>query len=227
MLNDRRLLCCAELCVGERAADVGTDHGYLPVYLIEKGICSSAVACDINEMPLASARENIARAGLSDKIETVLSDGLDSVPEEGITDVVIAGMGGELIADIIARAEWIKTNRVNLILQPMTKWDHLRRFLHASGFNVIRELPCKEGRFVYSVMQAVYSGAGPEGECSLEYLYGGLVSGDTCEGAEYLERQAMRLEAVGRGIGRDAARSDEAEKYLSAAEALRAKISTE
>ncbi|MBR6874655.1 MAG: SAM-dependent methyltransferase, partial [Ruminococcus sp.] len=107
-MNDNRLLACARLVRGSRAADVGTDHGYLPMYLVQNGICESALACDINEKPLASARENIEKAGLSDKIGVYLSDGLGSVPCEGITDVIVAGMGGELIADIISRANWIK-----------------------------------------------------------------------------------------------------------------------
>ena len=217
---DSRLLACASLVKGGRAADVGTDHGHLPVYLIEQGICQTAAACDINEMPLASARANIEKAGMTDRIQCFLSDGLDSVPDEGITDVIIAGMGGELIADIIRRTSWIKERKVNLILQPMTKWDSLRRFLYDSCFSVEREIPCREGRFVYSVMQAVYSGKKPDHPCDLRYLYCGLVTGETEEGAAYLRRQAQRLGTAGRGMLRDPQRRKLGEEYIHTAEKL-------
>lgn len=87
-MKDKRLLCCAELCVGGRAVDVGTDHGHLAVYLVEQGICKSCIACDINEKPLAAARSSIRAAGLEDRIEAVLSDGLDSIDPEGVTDEI-------------------------------------------------------------------------------------------------------------------------------------------
>ena len=217
---DARLLACAGLVAGERAADVGTDHGYLPIYLIEKGICKSAVACDINEKPLASARANIQKAGASDSISSFLSDGLDSVPDEGITDVIIAGMGGELIADIISRAPWIKERRVNLVLQPMTKWDHLRRYLYDNCFDVTREVPCRDGKFVYSVMQAVYTGKTPDHPCDLRYLYCGKVTADTDDGQAYLKRQTQRLETAGRGLLRDPKRKEQGEEYIRTAEQL-------
>ncbi|MBR1863257.1 MAG: SAM-dependent methyltransferase [Ruminococcus sp.] len=197
---DKRLQKCAELCVGDRAADIGTDHGYLPCYLVESGICSSALACDIAEKPLESARTHIARSGLEDRVTALLSDGLRSVPLEGVTDVIIAGMGGELIVSILENCPAVAQGRLrpNLVLQPMTKWDVLRRWLCENGFEVIRELPCEEGRFVYSVMQAVYTGRITR-DPGLEYLYIGKVSPDTPEGREYISRQAKRLETAGRG----------------------------
>lgn len=217
---DARLLACASLVKGDFAADVGTDHGHLPVYLVSEGICRSALACDINELPLASARANVSKAGLSDRISCYLSDGLDSVPDEGITDVIIAGMGGELIADIISRAGWIKERRVNLVLQPMTKWDHLRRYLYDNCFCVTSEIPCREGKFVYSVMQAAYTGARPDYPCDLRYLYCGLVTRDSNEGLEYLKRQASRLEAAGNGMLRDPQRQALGEEYIRTAKQL-------
>ncbi|MBR6045542.1 MAG: SAM-dependent methyltransferase [Ruminococcus sp.] len=223
-MNDRRLLACAQLCKGSRVCDVGTDHGYLAIELVSSGKCQSAAACDINEQPLASARENIEKSGLSDRIETFLSDGLDAVPDAGITDVVIAGMGGELITDILSRAGWIKERRVNLVLQPMTKWDHLRGWLMKEGFEVTKELACAEGRFVYSVIQAVYTGRVHDTKPGLDYLYGGLVSPDTEDGRAYLSRQASRLRTAGEGIARDPARSFEAGQYLEAADILEDRI---
>ncbi len=198
---DRRLLACSSLCVGRRIADIGTDHGYLPCYMVSKGLCDSALACDVGEKPLESAVRHITESGLGDRIEAVLSNGLEKVPLEGVSDIVIAGMGGELIADILGACNEVASGRlaVNLVLQPMTKWDVLRRWLYEHRFEITAELPCEEGRFVYSVMQARYTGKKPPYPCDLRYLYCGRVTADTPEGREYLKRQAKRLEAAGKG----------------------------
>ena len=140
--------------------------------------------------------------------------------------MVIAGMGGELIADIISRAEWLREG-VNLVLQPMTKWDHLREYLAQKGFEVLEEKACREGKFVYSVIRAVWTGRAREEKCTLAYLYGGRVSPDTEEGRAYLLRQAQRLEAVGRGVASSPDRAEEAERYLSAAAELRQRAETQ
>lgn len=198
---DKRLLTCASLCTGDRIADIGTDHGYLPCYMVKNGLCKSALACDVAPKPLESAKAHIRENGLEDKIEAVLSDGLKNVPMEGITDIVIAGMGGELIASILeAKGELKSAERpIDLVLQPMTKWDVLRKWLYDNGFEVTKESACTEGRFVYSVMQARFTGKRPPYECSLRYLYCGLITADDPEGREYLKRQAFRLRTAGQG----------------------------
>ena len=86
----------------------------------------------------------------------------------------MAGMGGELIARLLEKCPWVK-NSVNLVLQPMTKWDVLRKWLYANGFEVKKELACTEGQFAYSVMQAVYTGKTPSYECDDRYLQFGFV----------------------------------------------------
>ena len=198
---DRRLLACAELCKGRRIADIGTDHGYLPCYMAMEGLCDTTLACDTAPLPLESAKAHIRENGLEDRVFPILSDGLEKVPREGLTDIVIAGMGGELIAQILEKCEWLKSAEpaVNLVLQPMTKWDFLRNWLYSSGFTVTAEKACISGRFVYSVMQAQFEGTTPPYPCDLRYLYCGLVKDDTEEGREYLKRQAMRLAASAKG----------------------------
>ena len=151
---DNRLMLCAALIEGRFVCDVGTDHGYLPCYAVSSGICDRALACDVAEGPLSSAEEHIRASGLSDRIETVLSDGLDSVPLDEVTDIVLAGMGGELIAAILGRCEKIKDGSVNIIMQPMTKPEYLRKWLHENGFSVTSEKACISGKFAYSVMSA-------------------------------------------------------------------------
>lgn len=198
---DKRLLTCASLCVGRHIADIGTDHGYLPCYMTAEGLCDTALACDTAPMPLDSARKHIAENGLGDRVRCILSDGLEKVPLEGLSDIVIAGMGGELILRILESCTELKNAvpPINLVLQPMTKWDTLRSWLYENGFTVTAELPCTSGRFVYSVMQTHYTGETPPYACDLRYLYCGLVSPDSEDGREYLLRQAKRLAAASKG----------------------------
>ena len=194
---DDRLTACAELCCGKVLCDVGTDHGYLPCYMIEKGLCTKAYACDIAPGPLSSAIEHISRRGLEDKITPILSDGLENVEKSDITDVVIAGMGGELIADIISRCSWLKEG-INLVLQPMTKADTLRQWLYDNGFSVKKEKACTKGRFVYSVMQVRYEK--PWYPITREYLHYGFVKNDTDAGRCYLRNRSEKLKKIGSGL---------------------------
>ena len=154
----KRLATIAELVRGGAYfADVGTDHGYLPVWLVQNGRISRAIAADINAKPLASAQKTIEKHHLEQQIVTICSDGLENV-DPSVEDIAIAGMGGELIAQIIGRAEWIKNPQTNLLLQPMTQAAHLRRYLAENGFAVLREQPAQEGRRLYIVLQACWDG---------------------------------------------------------------------
>ena len=154
-----RLSLCAEMTRGgSRLADIGTDHGYLPIELCLSGRIPSALACDINPLPLQSARENIAAYKLSDRIQTRLSDGLREVGSVEVDDIVIAGMGGELIRDIIAAAGWVKDGSKLLILQPMTRHEVLVKWLYENGFGIVRqEAALDEGKY-YTVIAARYAG---------------------------------------------------------------------
>lgn len=137
--------------------DIGTDHAYLPVFLVTAGRISSAFACDVAPGPLSSAENNISASGLSDRIKTVLSDGLSAVGLVYPCDVVIAGMGGELIASIIDAKPEVKHPDVRLILQPMTKTEHLRQYLAGHGFEIISEDLAEEGK-IYQITVCRYTG---------------------------------------------------------------------
>ena len=184
--------------------------------MIKENMCKKALACDVAPMPLKSAEEHIRREGLSDRIKTVLSDGLDNVPPEGITDVVMAGMGGELIARLLEKCPWVK-NSVNLVLQPMTKWDVLRKWLYANGFEVKKELACTEGQFAYSVMQAVYTGKTPSYDCDDRYLQFGFVKPEG-EGKEYIARQAKRIFVAGSGMMKSEDKKELGERLVKLAQ---------
>lgn len=153
-----RLLCCASMLKGDIVCDIGTDHAYLPAYLIQSGKAKQVIATDVKQGPLDSANGTLKKFHVEQQIRLVLSDGFEKVNPNGITDVVIAGMGGETIRDILAapKAAFIKKN-VNLILQPMTKAEVLRTWLAENGFALIRETAVKDTH-VYTVMQAEYTG---------------------------------------------------------------------
>ena len=139
-MPDERL-CTAASFVRQGAvlADVGTDHALLPVFLCESGRIKKAYATDIAKGPLEAARRHIEESGLSGSVIPVLTDGLDGLENEGITDVTVCGMGGELIAAIIDRAPFLKRENVRLILQPMTRQADLRRYLAENGFSLDEE----------------------------------------------------------------------------------------
>ncbi len=143
---------------GARFADIGTDHGYLPIYLCKNGIVESAVAADINEGPLESARRNIKENGVEGTVATVRSDGLLELYEYAPSDIAIFGMGGELVCRIIEDAPWVKDEKIRLILQPMTKQSETREYLLNNGFTVIDEaLSLDEGK-IYQTICAEYRG---------------------------------------------------------------------
>ncbi len=194
-----RLKLCADFVKGDFACDVGTDHALLPVYLVEKGICKRALACDIADGPLESARKNIARSQLSNAIKTLKSDGLDDVCPNGITDVIIAGMGGETICDIIfsPKANWLKCG-VNLILQPQSKADVLRRKLSENGFETLCEKAVCDGKFNYAVMQACYCGI----SSPLTDVFAAVGKLDVSleSGKKYAQFQAKRFYNAAKGL---------------------------
>ncbi len=149
----RRLAAIAALLPPDGGmADVGTDHGHIPVHLLQSGFSGRVCATDIRPGPLDAARQTAREAALERKIEFLLTDGLDGLDGTGIGSVVIAGMGGENIADILSRAPWTRENRL-LVLQPMSKADILRSFLSAHGYRVETERLVEDGP-VYELLTA-------------------------------------------------------------------------
>ncbi|MCC8073916.1 MAG: class I SAM-dependent methyltransferase [Clostridiales bacterium] len=137
-------------------ADVGTDHGYIPVSLYKSGKIKGAFALDINEAPLSSCKALVEQEGLSFAIETRLSDGLDNLCPDLYDTIIIAGMGGELIADILSRCE--KLSEKHIILNPMTHPEIVRKFLYDNGFDIENDFIVKDARHCYSVFDAHYKG---------------------------------------------------------------------
>ena len=154
---DGRLMSAVGYVRGGVVADVGTDHAYLPVYLVASDRADSAVASDINRGPIENAKETVRKYGLENKITTLIADGLDGIEPYHPNDVIIFGMGGELIATIVERAAWTREG-VRLILQPMTKPEALRDYLGENGFCIIDEMLSEADGRVYQTLCAEYDG---------------------------------------------------------------------
>lgn len=153
-----RLLCAADLIKkGARVADIGTDHAYLPIYLIKNNIADYCICADVRQKPLNNAAANIASAGIKNA-ETRLSNGFSAFSAGDFDTAVIAGMGGEAIANIIDNCGYIKSPSYTLILQAMTSADYLRRYLCKGGFKIVAEKACLDSGRIYSVIKAVYTG---------------------------------------------------------------------
>ena len=155
---DNRLLSAVSyLTRGGRCIDVGTDHAYLPIYLVSEGIVSHAMACDINQGPLDSAKEHICSAGLETQIDTFLTDGLQGLEAFDADDIMIFGMGGELIIKILDEAPWVRNEGIGLILQPMSRANLLRKYLVENGFEILGETLSQSGK-IYQTIHARFCG---------------------------------------------------------------------
>lgn len=167
-LSRRLQACCSLVRPGDRVADVGTDHGYLGIWLLQQGIASSVIASDVVPGPLSSARRNAEKFGFSDRMEFYLSDGVQAIPRDFNT-LVCAGMGADTIISILEHGPWLKDSRYRLVLQCQTKAHLLRKYLCAQGYRISRETLLKDGKFLYTAMEAVYEPGHPlsAGDCWL------------------------------------------------------------
>ena len=184
---------------GGAVIDVGTDHAYLPIYLVGQHISSRALACDINRGPIESAERNIAAAHLSKKIATLCTDGLHGAEEFGADDVLIFGMGGELIMRILSEAPWVKNASIGLVLQPMTRAHVLRAWLLENGFEIVGEAITHEDKRYYQTVAARY--CGKKGEYSEEELLLGRlnIQNKTPHLKGFIEHEIGVWEAIRRG----------------------------
>ena len=157
-MNKRLKLISDYIDNGKGIADVGTDHGYLPIFLAENGYTGNIFASDINEDPINKAIKNAAAAGVSDKINFMLCDGLRMCPRAQIDTIVIAGMGGDMIVKILDETEWCLSPEYKLILQPMSKAEILRYWLVYNGFEIKHELLVDENGTIYQIIVARFGG---------------------------------------------------------------------
>lgn len=140
---------------GNKVADIGCDHGFLSIYLVQEGISPAVIAMDVRKGPLSAAREHIDAQGLGAYIETRLSDGLKKLKLGEVDTVVCAGMGGRLMERIL-KESWEKAVQLReLILQPQSELKEFREFLRKSGFRITGEDMVREDGKYYFAMRAV------------------------------------------------------------------------
>ena len=188
MKLDSRLMAIADLVRKDKIfADIGTDHAYLPVYLVEKGVIKKAIAADLRVGPLENAREAVVSYGYSDNIELRLSDGLDNFSENEVEEIAVAGMGGLLISSFIERTQWLKNEEIHLILQPMTHVEELRKTLFDNGFIIDKEVVAKDGDKLYIIL-SVYFYDGQTAYTDLDLIVGKLPYNDDALSKEYLKK---------------------------------------
>jgi tRNA (adenine22-N1)-methyltransferase len=185
-LDDRLSAVASLVRNGKRIADIGTDHGYLVAYLVENKICPSGIAADLRKGPLENARQTVIQQDLSDKIELILSDGLEKIPESACDDIVIAGMGGNLIAEILEKAPWVKDERIHIIAQPMTHGEVLRQWFVDNCFSINQEKTATDGKRYYCIISAGYTGQ--KKVHSKSYTYTGEIKPENETDIKYLQK---------------------------------------
>lgn len=192
MLNERLLQIAKLVRKDSFVCDVGTDHAFLPCYLVQKNITTHCIACDINELPLKSASDRIAQFGFQSQIQTILSDGLTNVPSNLAQDIVIAGMGGELIASILLASNYTRDSEKQFLLQPMTQVPYLRKTLCENGFFIVQDIPIITRNHYYTIIQAVYSGN--KTTCSEVFsILGKVPEQNTVAALEYCKHEYSKI----------------------------------
>ena len=213
MKISQRLHKIAEMVKYPTVVDVGTDHALLPIYLVQNGLAERVLATDVAEGPLARARENIAAHGLADAVETRLCNGLDGVGA-GFQTCIIAGMGGNLIIEILRHEA--AHSFAQLLLSPQRNAPDLRRFLHISGYTIAREAMVEENGKFYNILDCA---VGDDDDYSeIDYLFGKQSSPVF---ARFIEAETAKTKAIISGLNDGNPRKIELEKYLQCCEEVR------
>ena len=200
-------------------ADIGTDHGYIPAALLLEGRTERAVASDIAPAPLDRARATAERWGLTERMDLRLGSGLDVLAPGEADTVVIAGMGGDTLVDILAAAPWCRETA--LLLQPMSRAEVLRPWLAENGFSIRRERLVQDRGVLYPILDV----SGGEMALSESEAWGGVLLGDDPLWGRFLEEQILRLRRAAAGLfrARDSALAERRETFLRIAGALEEK----
>lgn len=218
-LSERLRTVAGMVTVGNVVCDVGCDHGFVPIYLVQQGISPKVVAMDLREGPLRAAREHVDAYGLEGQITTRLSDGLHNYEKDEADTLICAGMGGGLMTRILNEDREKTDSFQELILQPQSEIEKFRRFLRESGYRILDEEMVEEDGKFYQAIRAAGAGSGERGKetrmdgafggadddaegmneklCKLNDRYGPvLLQKKTPVFLEFLEREAALYEAI-------------------------------
>ncbi len=195
LLSERMRRTAALVTPGNRTADVGCDHAYTSIYLVQHGIAPHVIAMDINAGPLARARENVVRFGLEEQIELRRSDGLAALAPSEAETILIAGMGGPLAERILSAFSRTLAAVRELVLQPQSELAKVRRFLHRAGFCITAEDMVSEDGKYYVMLRAVHGTEAPWTE--EEYLYGKHLTAEAVPVLrDFLEEERTKTEGL-------------------------------
>lgn len=182
-------------------ADIGTDHAYIPIFLYKNNKIKSGIACDISKGSLQKAKDNIKKYNLQDKIQTRLGNGLEKISlQDNVDTVIIAGMGGMLMIDILEKGKYILENVKELILQPQKDIDKVREYLHKNNFKIIDDEMLKDDGKYYTIIKSI------KGKEDIlykkeEYVFGRFEINNKCQILkEYIEDQLYKMEIVLKNI---------------------------
>ena len=214
----KRLCSCARFVMSRDIVDIGTDHAKLPIWLVKNKIIDRAFACDIVPFSIERSIKNVKKYELENKIKVFYSNGLTNVDESLSDTIVIAGLGGKTISEIIQNCPWKFNKNKKFILQPTKSESDLRVFLLKNKFEIDSEIAVDDGKYSYSTILTHFSGISQEVDCLypwigklspckesynyahknlryLEKLYYGLKSKNNVEQQENLEKVISSLKA--------------------------------
>lgn len=206
---------------GTVIADIGTDHGYIPVELVKRGVVQKAIASDINEGPLENAREYVKENKLEDRIDIRLGGGLATVSPGEVEQAIVAGMGGALIVEILEESKEVSESIKSFVFQPMVGMVELRKYLYENGYRVVSEKLAREGEKFYQILLVEH---GEEDEIGSDIYF--EISAKLLESkdpilAEFLEYKIEKLKKIIDGMpenstGKTAEKRAEIESKLAA-----------
>lgn len=192
-------------------ADIGTDHGYIPVYLIENNICQKVIASDINSGPLQSAKNFISSKNLLDKIDLRLGNGIETLKINEVDTCIIAGMGGMLISEILDNNKKIAKSIKRFILQPMVASDELRKYLYKNNYKIVNEKLSKEDERYYEIIVVEHGNDKIEDEIYFE-IGKKLIDNKDPLLLKFIEKKLKKYELISKNI--QANSSVKSKKYL-------------
>lgn len=188
-----RLMACADFAKGSRRfADIGCDHGYLSIYLLNRNATATCIAADIHSGPLESAQQNAEKYGVSHRITFCLSDGVCSIPHDFDT-LICAGMGADTMIHILSNAPWLKSAEYRLILQCQSKTHALRKYLSESGWRISEERVLRDGRFLYTIMTVLWEPGCPKLTPAEWYIPPAMLKNPSAETIAYYHRLCDKL----------------------------------
>ena len=196
----KRLTAAAALVrPDKKVVDVGTDHAYLPAFLVLGGKTKQCLAVDIGAGPLENARKTVEKYSLSDRIVLRISDGLHNVKPDEAEDITVCGMGGTLMTRILSECTWLQKEDLHLVLQPQSHVWEVRSFLLQNGFCIDHESVLEDAEKLYITIGAAYDGKMREADSGSCYFGSLLSQADdlTCAYTDNLYRQlCIRLQAL-------------------------------